>query len=258
MELGNQIKALRTQRGITQETLAEALGVSAQAVSKWENQAATPDIQLLPTLSAYFGVSIDELFALTDEVRMERIQNMLSLQRDVENATLDREAAFLLEKARREPKNHKVYELLASLENHRADTCRRRGAQYAKMALERCADDRSSLRWLAYSHQLFGPYWTLADSHREVIDDLTAFVEKNPAATVAYLWLMDALLKDDRFGQAVEVCDRFGQLDRTCQVPHYRGLITWRSGDRKYWRSWPPGTRPRVPGWRLSTGRSNV
>ena len=233
MELGNQIKALRTQRGITQETLAAVLGVSAQAVSKWETQAATPDIQLLPALSAYFGVTIDELFALTDETRMERIENMLGLQRDMEPAVMDREAAFLLDKVRREPKNHKVYDLLAWLENHRADTCRRRGAQYAKMALERCADDRDALRWLAYSHQLFGPYWTLADSHREIIDDLTQFIEQNPTVTVAYLWLMDALLCDDRFGQAMAVCDRFSRIDHSCQVPHYRGLITWRSGNRE-------------------------
>lgn len=62
MEIGNQIKALRQQRGVTQEAVAAALGVTAQAVSKWENGAAAPDIALLPALSAYFGVTIDELF----------------------------------------------------------------------------------------------------------------------------------------------------------------------------------------------------
>ena len=77
MEIGNQIKALRLARGVTQETLAEKLGVSAQAVSKWERGATAPDVQLLPSLSAYFGVTIDALFALSDETRMERIQNMI-------------------------------------------------------------------------------------------------------------------------------------------------------------------------------------
>ena len=61
MEIGNQIKALRTRKGVTQEALAAHLGVTAQAVSKWERNAATPDIELLPQLSAYFGVSMDYL-----------------------------------------------------------------------------------------------------------------------------------------------------------------------------------------------------
>ena len=74
MELGNQIKALRLQRGVTQEALAQHLNVSSQAVSKWEREAAMPDVQLLPAISAYFGVTIDALFALSDDTRMERIQ----------------------------------------------------------------------------------------------------------------------------------------------------------------------------------------
>ena len=71
MEIGNQIKAMRLRRGITQEQMANHFGVTPQAVSKWERGVATPDISLLPDLSAYFGVTIDELFALSDETRME-------------------------------------------------------------------------------------------------------------------------------------------------------------------------------------------
>lgn len=60
--LGNKIKALRKARGITQEALADAIGISFQAVSKWENNIALPDITLVPALASYFGVSTDELF----------------------------------------------------------------------------------------------------------------------------------------------------------------------------------------------------
>ena len=77
MEIGNQIKQLRLRRGITQEAMAQHLGITPQAVSKWERGAATPDIGMLPDISAYFGVTIDELFALSDDTRMERIQNMI-------------------------------------------------------------------------------------------------------------------------------------------------------------------------------------
>lgn len=62
MNIGKKIKELRKQRGITQEQLAESVGVSFQAVSKWENNIALPDIILIPRLANYFSVSIDELF----------------------------------------------------------------------------------------------------------------------------------------------------------------------------------------------------
>ena len=60
--IGKQIRDLRKAKGMTQEQLAEAVGVSFQAVSKWENNIALPDITLVPKLAQLFGVSIDELF----------------------------------------------------------------------------------------------------------------------------------------------------------------------------------------------------
>ena len=62
MNIGNKIRELRKQRGITQEQLAESIGISFQAVNKWENNIALPDITLVPVLASYFGVSMDELF----------------------------------------------------------------------------------------------------------------------------------------------------------------------------------------------------
>ena len=61
MKINEQIAALRKKKGITQENLAQALGVTNQSVSKWESGQCCPDIQLLPELAKYFEVSIDEL-----------------------------------------------------------------------------------------------------------------------------------------------------------------------------------------------------
>lgn len=61
--IGNRIKELRKERGMTQEKLAETVGISFQAVSKWENGLALPDITLVPKLAQLFGVTIDNLFA---------------------------------------------------------------------------------------------------------------------------------------------------------------------------------------------------
>lgn len=60
--LCKNICALRKQSGLTQDALAAKLGLTYQAVSKWENSLSCPDVQLLPTLADIFGVSIDSLF----------------------------------------------------------------------------------------------------------------------------------------------------------------------------------------------------
>ena len=62
MKLGEKIRALRLRKGLTQEQVAQQLGVTYQAVSKWENGTNTPDIALLPEIAAFFGVTIDALF----------------------------------------------------------------------------------------------------------------------------------------------------------------------------------------------------
>jgi Predicted transcriptional regulators len=62
IKLGEKIRTLRKQKGISQETLAAALGVTFQSVSKWENAAAMPDVTLIPAIASFFGVSTDELF----------------------------------------------------------------------------------------------------------------------------------------------------------------------------------------------------
>jgi len=64
MNVGNNIKQLRRQKKLTQVQVAEELGVSYQAVSKWENDISAPDIALLPAIAELFGVSIDALFSV--------------------------------------------------------------------------------------------------------------------------------------------------------------------------------------------------
>lgn len=61
--LGQRIAALRTAKNIRQNELAERLGVSSQAVSKWENDISCPDISILPALAAELGVTVDELLS---------------------------------------------------------------------------------------------------------------------------------------------------------------------------------------------------
>ena len=62
MKLGEKIKNLRKQKNISQEIFANYLGVSFQAVSKWENGNTMPDVTMIPAIASFFGISTDELF----------------------------------------------------------------------------------------------------------------------------------------------------------------------------------------------------
>ena len=79
--IGNRISKYRKEKGMTQEELAAKLGVSSQAVSKWENDASCPDISLLPQLCRILGISSDEL--LTGE------QNQVKLVPAEQRKSLD-------------------------------------------------------------------------------------------------------------------------------------------------------------------------
>ena len=70
--LGVRIAALRATQNMKQNDLAECLGVSAQAVSKWENDVSAPDISMLPALADVLGVSVDEL--LTGEKKQPDVR----------------------------------------------------------------------------------------------------------------------------------------------------------------------------------------
>ena len=80
LNLGIKIKELRRRDGRTQEHLAETLGITAQAISRWESGTTYPDMEMIPAIANYFHVSIDELFGYHDE-REEKIKSIL------ENAT---------------------------------------------------------------------------------------------------------------------------------------------------------------------------
>ena len=63
LNLGQKIRELRRRDGRTQETLAEAIGVTSQAVSRWEANGGYPDMDMIPSIANYFNISTDELLS---------------------------------------------------------------------------------------------------------------------------------------------------------------------------------------------------
>lgn len=74
LKIGKRIKLLRKEQDITQEKLAAYLNISYQAISKWENGTAYPDISLLPAIANFFGVTSDELLGLKGEEKTEELK----------------------------------------------------------------------------------------------------------------------------------------------------------------------------------------
>ena len=77
--IGKKLYELRKQSGFTQDYVAEKLGVSAQAVSKWENDIACPDIMTLPNIAELYGITVDELFKNDDvksNVKFEKTEKV--------------------------------------------------------------------------------------------------------------------------------------------------------------------------------------
>ena len=85
LPIAEKIRTLRKERGITQDEIAAALRVSFQSVSRWENGQTYPDIELIPKIAAYFGVTTDELLVEKDEsvLREERERRISRYHTDI-------------------------------------------------------------------------------------------------------------------------------------------------------------------------------
>lgn len=83
IRIGENIKRLRKAKNVTQEQIAEVLGISVTAVSKWERNETYPDITLLFPLAHYFGVTLDELMGYDEERVQAEITETLELYRSL-------------------------------------------------------------------------------------------------------------------------------------------------------------------------------
>lgn len=98
MNIGATIKKYRRERDVTQERFAEYLGVSPQAVSRWETGAAYPDITTIPAIATFLGISADMLFGIEESSREEQIQAYLREYKRLQ-ATGEKDKRFELSKA---------------------------------------------------------------------------------------------------------------------------------------------------------------
>ena len=232
IELGNKIKQLRLQKGITQDTLAKALNLSFQTISKWENNVSMPDIQLLPEIAVYFGCSIDDLFNLSEQAQFERIENMLDMSEILNAEEFSQAELFLKNELSKNSHKKDALRLLAELYNHKADELRKTAEIYAKEALELEPESKQNHNNLQRALEGTIPDWDFAN-HSKRIDYYKIFIKKNPGYARGYLWLMDELIADFRLDEAEDICEAMSAVDNSCRVPFYRGRIAWVRGEHE-------------------------
>ena len=118
LDLGQKIRELRHRDGRTQEALADAIGVTSQAVSRWEANGGYPDMEMIPSIANYFGVTIDELFGYQNdrESKIDMIINKIKsfgIQSRGDDEWVDECLAILREGLAEFPQNERLLLTLA-------------------------------------------------------------------------------------------------------------------------------------------------
>lgn len=220
MEIGNKIKFLRRKAGLTQEQLGERLNLSAQSVSKWETGTAMPDITLLPLLSREFGVTIDELFDLTQEDRLQRIEKRMEVEEELA-ADIFREYEDELQHLLRDGDDrYRALSMLAYLYHHRMRSDARRVSCYAREAIM-LAPEKKDCQWLLERSEGETAWdWNISN-HAGLIDfykQVIAGDKITPATPMPYYYLIDYLLSDRRTQEAAHYVDEMEKLPACSRV----------------------------------------
>ena len=201
MELGNRIKELRIKHSLTQEGLADMLGISSQSVSKWENGVTMPDITLLPELSQILGVTIDELFNLSIPQKMKRIESKLDVEESLKyQEFLDIEDFLKLHLNEKEYQYQANY-LLGYLYTHRMMSDAKWVRKYVKAAIMLDPTKKECPWMLTKTGDHICWDWDLAN-HAGAITFFKEVVEKHPKDKLPLELLIDNLLADRRVKEA--------------------------------------------------------
>ena len=229
MEMGKEIRRLRLDRGLTQEALAAAFNVSAQTVSKWECGNCIPDVQLLPEIAVYFGVTIDQLFAMTPAQQMERIENRI-YARGLFDEAEERQIEQQLRAFAENPALKGQAELLlAKLYNNQAEQYRLLAVEHGKVAVEETKGDHDAISELCNAWGSYISDWNVRN-HHALIAWLSDYCKKDPDNRAAVMWLLDNLIDDRRLAEAKIWLNKLAALDDTFRTPLYRYLIAQAEG----------------------------
>ena len=237
MDIGNKIKLLRQKIGATQEQLGEKIGVSSQSISKWETGVTMPDITLLPILSSELGVTIDELFDLTVEQKLQRIEKKLDIEEELADGVFYEYESMLTNQLDEFEDRRKVLSLLARLYDHRAESYLSKVSKYAREAIL-LAPEIKDCQWLLQKSDGAVSWDWNCSNHTRVIDFYKKVIENDtgvPKTPLPYYEILDNLIADHRTEEAKAYLDQCAELPahRPFLVPVYKAYIALAEYDAK-------------------------
>ncbi len=229
MTMNENIKTLRLQKRLSQEALGELLGVSAQAVSKWEQGITSPDISLLPALAECFGVTIDSLFQGVPKRKYpgygtERME-LYAIYEDENGTDEDFRRA---EEAYREvimtgKANIQDYLDYAALHRIRMYKDRELAMRYYRRALEEGKEQRGD-SWFA-AHRDLVQYLIALGRTEDAIAESRKWCEEEPNARWTHVYHAQALEGAGRLEEA------WKEIEIALTVPDEELGVEWVSTD---------------------------
>ena len=231
MNMGEKIRMHRLRRSMTQERLSQSVGVTAQAVSKWESGQSYPDITLLPELAAVLGVSIDELFESSQEQHLTRIEAMLENEVMLSREDFDYAMNRAQEIARTKHYRGRCLTLMGELSMQRAKGYMNMAAEYVKQALAEEPEKKVNHALLGDAMQGCKRDWCCTN-HSELIDYYFEFLQAHPEDTLGRMYLLDNLIDDGRLEEAErELAALRERRGEGFYVPMYEGMIAQKRGE---------------------------
>jgi tetratricopeptide (TPR) repeat protein len=180
-----------------------------------------PDISLLPALSGVFGVSIDDLFDLTQEQRLLRIEHRMKLDSELPGDVFAEFEEYLRSRLAESNDKRRILSLLGHLYHHRMTADAKKVSRYARESL-RLAPEKKDCQWLLDMAE--GAYiwdWNVAN-HARIIDFYKELIENDhiePHTPLPYYYLIDNLIADRRTDEARQYLD-------ACQnLPAFRPFL---------------------------------
>ena len=202
--IGNKIKELRRSKGMSQKDIADKLGVTSQAVSKWENDGSLPEMTMLPDIASLFGIQIDDLFEYSTEKRYESIEKKLQYGRVMTNMEFENEEAFLIREVEADPTNYHAISLLGDFYGHRAECMYQKSVYYAKRAIDLHPNQKGDINNINNGNHGKRFDWDTAN-HQELIRYWYKLLKTAPENTRVYFYLLDNLIDDGRIEEAKTV-----------------------------------------------------
>jgi len=222
LKLGYAIKRLRTERGITQEQLGDVLGVSYQAVSKWETEATLPDVALLPELAIYFGVDIDTLFSIDNNDKLKRIDRVLNGHEKYSPENINYINSTLLKMLDEEPKNVDLLKRMVDLYWHIEQDATQQKKRYKKRINKISPFEQ-------YAHTSKRGYWR----YHEEIGEYEAFTAKYPDWQQGWVYFAENCIAGHRLDKAEEAIKRGLSLGVDSYLIALHGDIKYICGNEK-------------------------